>query len=184
MIRVLLGLHRDFPRRGFRPHRRQDLTQPAFTLLEMLVIGVFLGILAAIAAPSWLHFFDNLALNTARSTLYQALQTTRNTAALKSRNWRMSFRTQANRMQWATHQADVTPQESDWNALDPAIALSNQTTLDQSNAMYSVQFNHKGHTSDLGRITLVSKRNPNNQRCVVISTLLGNMRQGQGNPCN
>ncbi len=184
MIRVLLGLDKNFLRNQLRPNQRRGLTQPAFTLLEMLIIGVFLGILAAIAVPSWLHFFDNLALNTARSTIYQALQTTRNTAALKSRNWQVSFRTQANRMQWASHQADAIPQESDWNSLDSAIALSNQTTLDQRNAMYAVQFNHKGHTADLGRIAFVSKRNPNNQRCVVISTLLGGMRQGQGNPCN
>ena len=63
-----------------------------FTLLEVMVVIVMVGILSAIAAPSWLSFVARQRLNKANDTVLVALQEARREAKKTKRSYSVSFR--------------------------------------------------------------------------------------------
>lgn len=170
-----------------------------FTILELLIIIVIIGIIFAIAYPSWLNFIERQRLNKAQNQLYLALQSAKSNALKEKMIWQVSFREQAGVVQWAVHTAQEgisIPQNLYWNNLDSNIQVyknrnakgSCETTFYQKKRQcptigpWRVQFNHKGNTNgDLGQLTLISK-NPNKyQRCVYVSTLIGGIKTGKEN---
>ena len=149
-----------------------------FTLLETLVVIFTIGILSAIAAPSWLGFIDVQRLNTSQSQVYSAMRQAQSQAKKEKLTWQASFRQQNGIVQWAVHPATVNPSVANWNNLDATVNLDAETTLQQSNNVRRIQFDDKGSVRQppLGRITLSSKSGGKAKRCVFVSTILGAMR--------
>ena len=68
----------------------------SFTLIQLLVLTVIIGILLAVAVPSYLGFRDRAANNSARTNLRGALpsqrRTSRTTAPTPTWTWPISWR--------------------------------------------------------------------------------------------
>lgn len=146
-----------------------------FTILEVIIIIVIIGIIFAIAYPSWLNFIERQRLNKAQNQLYLALQSAKSNALKEKMTWQVSFREQAGVVQWAIHTAQegvFIPPGIYWQNLDSQIQVYKQrnpkgsceTTFDQGKEKcptigpWRVQFNFKGNTNgQLGQITLISK---------------------------
>ncbi|PIG91372.1 type II secretion system protein [Gloeocapsopsis sp. IPPAS B-1203] len=167
-----------------------------FTLIEILIAIFVLGILAAIAAPSWLEFVNARRLNIAQEQVYQAMRTAQSRAKQERQNWQASFR-ERNRsgvinLEWAVHPAiiDVDNDNNDsndlvnWNSFDPNIRFSTVTSLQSRNNVRYIQFNHKGHVNGLLRRITVSTENSSSKRCVFASTLLGALRTAKDAACS
>jgi prepilin-type N-terminal cleavage/methylation domain-containing protein len=79
-----------FLRALLRPNRPKD--QPSgYTLIELLVIIVIVGVLAGIAAPSWLSWRNTQWLGTARGQLAEAIRKAQSEAKLKKVGYGVVF---------------------------------------------------------------------------------------------
>ncbi|NDJ25448.1 prepilin-type N-terminal cleavage/methylation domain-containing protein [Nostoc sp. B(2019)] len=150
-----------------------------FTLPEMLVVVVLIGILAALGIPNWLAFVDTRRLNTAQNEVHLAMRQARSQATKEKLTWQVSFREQNGIVQWAVHPATVNPSAANWNNLDSSVHFDSETNFPLSNGIRKVEFDYRGNAkspNDLGRITLSSKYGGKAKRCVIVSTIIGGMR--------
>ncbi|MEL7246112.1 MAG: prepilin-type N-terminal cleavage/methylation domain-containing protein [Cyanobacteria bacterium J06641_2] len=151
-----------------------------FTLLEVLVVILVIGILSAVAAPSWVAFINTRKLNTASDKVYLGLLRAKRQAQRTKTTWQFSVREKENLVQWAVHPETVNPNDANWNSLDSNVVLDEETTLllRKSTQVRHIQFDYRGsiRKPPLGRITLSSKYGGKAKRCVYISTILGAIR--------
>ncbi|MEM7062427.1 MAG: type II secretion system protein [Cyanobacteria bacterium P01_B01_bin.77] len=161
--------------------RRQGIGKSGFTLLESLVVVGMIGVLSVSAAPGWVTFLEKWRLVDAQSELYSAIRTTQTNAQSNKLNWQFSIReTSTGDVEWASHPQHETPtvwQNLGNDAIDIDLA---DTTLDSRSGVYYIRFNYKGNLVSRTRtITLTSSMAPSIKRCVVMSNLLGAMRQAK-----
>ena len=180
----------------------RNSSNSGFTLVETLIVVVTLGILAAIAAPSWLTFVNTRRLNVAQDEVYRSMRQAQSQAKKQKLTWQVSFRQQNNIVQWAVHQAKteqfipetVISNDKLWNNLDSNIRIDSETTLRKQSVSgaWRVIFNYQGcpvynvgdeciNTSlqALGQITLYIPNSGKTRRCIYVSTILGAMRTGK-----
>jgi prepilin-type N-terminal cleavage/methylation domain-containing protein len=164
----------------FLPEQRSRLPR-GFTLAELLAAMACLGILVAIAAPSFLSFRQDQELAQAQSKVHHILRQGRDRAMKNNLPTQVSFRKQGDRLQWSIHPVGTEPMQ--WETLGYKVGIDPETTLRSKNGNYLIQFNHYGEVNgQLGRMTLGMKPT-GRKRCVMVSSLLGAMRDGetQGN---
>ncbi|WP_199338019.1 type II secretion system protein [Nostoc sp. FACHB-280] len=150
-----------------------------FTLPEILVAVIIIGLLSALVLPQWLAFIDTQRLNAAQDEVYRAMRQAQSQAAKEKLTWQASFIKQNDIVKWAVHPSGTNLLAANWNQLNQNVKLDErETTLQQSGEIYQVQFDHRGHVKVLGQITLSSKYGGKTRRCVYVSTLLGAMRKG------
>jgi type II secretory pathway pseudopilin PulG len=88
-----------------------------FTILELIVIVLILGLLSAIAAPSWLAFINRQRVRTVNDRVLQSLRTAQSEAKRSKRDVTVTFKYDPN----ATSPVDPPTVEIDTNPaeLDP-----------------------------------------------------------------
>lgn len=151
-----------------------------FTLLEMLVVVLLIGILSTTGIANWLAFVQTRRLNTAQNEIYFAMRQARSQATKEKLAWQASFREQNGIVQWAVHPATVDPSVANWSNLDVNVRLDEETTLQISNGVRQIKFDYRGNIISLPRsITISSKYGGKAKRCVYISTILGAMRMAK-----
>ncbi|MEG4235542.1 prepilin-type N-terminal cleavage/methylation domain-containing protein [Microcoleus sp. Pol11C3] len=179
-------------------------TTPAagFTMIELLIIILIIGIFSAIVTPSWLMFINNHRLKVSVDRAYWAMELAHSNAKRDKVSWQASFKEVGENVQVAVHPADITPAQipaSQWKELEPQIQIDkNETTVlivndsnqeKEKGTIRRVMFNYRGcpvsrsdHDCTLtsirakGTLTLYHPNLRNSQRCIIISTLLGHKR--------
>jgi prepilin-type N-terminal cleavage/methylation domain-containing protein len=139
--------------------------QSGFTLTELVTVLFMMGILSAIAVPSWLSFIYHYELRAATDRAYWAKQKALSNAKRDKMSWQASFRQQGDRLQWAVHRADIPPSKvspNEWNSFEGKVRIDNlpndknkiETTLlkvdpdtnreKMSGSVHRVIFNYQG----------------------------------------
>jgi len=164
-----------------------------YTLVEMLVIIALIGIISAIATPSWLAFLNRIRLNSAQAQALSVMREAQVNSKREKRVWEASFRNSNGLVQWSTHPDSLPPVSWYWQNLlgedaDNIEIDVSKTTLRRRGGVYNVQFQYKGHVNgQLGRITFITRGQSNStnapKRCVWVSTLLGVLRTDGDRGC-
>lgn len=154
-----------------------------FTLPEVLATIIIVGVLSAIAVPSWFSFTQERQLNIAQNQVYRSIREAQNQAKKEKLPWQASFRQANNVVQWTVHPSTVSPNNASWNNLNERIQIDPETTALSSTGLWQAKFDYQGNAAlPLKRITLSNKGGGKSKRCVYVSTILGALRMAKNRP--
>lgn len=207
--------------------RRSPDPNGGFTLIEILVIVIMIGVLSAIAAPGWLAFVNNRRISTVRSQAADAIRKAQTEAKTTQTMRAVVFdkvsdpprlaitrcQTLTTSIEVASSQCDIPPAASlNWQTLGGgdvkagSVRYSAATKAQTPGKVYAgrdtsqlrLVFDGNGvvkrNLSDVPAVSATSSDSPlfivgfelqvpngdKNPRCLVIQTLLGGLREGNG----
>ena len=161
-----------------------------FTLLEVLVTVLVLGILSSIAAPSWLAFINRQRVRTVNDRVFQSLRLAQSEAKRTKSTVTVTFNYAPNA---------TPPVDPPTVTFDPPLATGGGTqTLNGGGEIKpgtialvpnaaSITFDYLGNPSTTPFVVTVAPANaPNSsaRQCARVETLIGGMRTAEGTECN
>ena len=192
---------------------RSRKSDQGFTLLEVLVTVLVLGILSSIAAPSWLAFINNQRVRTVNDRVLQSLRSAQSEAKRTKRDVTVTFDTPVASVPKVTISlTDTTTNPPIQTALTTTppiqtvtfdgggeikpgtIVLATQANADKT--IKSITFNYQGNITSPsiqsntprlitdGFFVTVNPASGGAKKCVIVETLLGGMRTDEGAACN
>ncbi len=139
-----------------------------FSLIEMLVVVILVGIITAIAVPSLLGLFSRYQVDQALSTLEGAIKETQRQAIRQSRLCRVNINPTTKK---------ITGNPTNCLLETRTINSNIDIRTNLSGAIPNISFSHKGSTTKSGTI-VVSSNYTDRQKCFVISLGIGITRIG------
>jgi len=170
-----------------------------FTIIELLVIVIMLGILVGIAAPSWLAFINRQRVRTVNDRVFQSLRTAQSQAKRSKRDIIITFDTTVDppiatintnppTINASTGLPNPPLRTETFNGggeIKPGtIKLTVNTPAGATAPSNSIVFDYQGNPSTTGFVVTVAPANspPNSaaRQCVRVETLIGGMRTDEG----
>ncbi len=171
----------------FFTNRKCSSTEDGFTLVELLVVTVIVGILGSIAAPGWLSFLTRQKINSVKSDLSNAIR-----------------EVQADTQQRSSQSRTITfKNTSEGPVVDIGVAGGAYTQILGSNsknikinsfvsstagtsARDNINVNQKGEFESeyVPFVIKIESTDTSVTKCLIITTLLGGLAEADGTICD
>ncbi|HBK98623.1 MAG TPA: transcriptional regulator [Microcoleaceae bacterium UBA10368] len=155
-----------------------------FSLLEMMMIVLIIGILTSIAVPGWLGFINNQRVRTVNDRVFQTLRSAQSEAKRNKRDITVTFDTSVDpptvTIDNITQQLNVGGEIKK----DTITLTVNKPTASTTPAN-SITFDYQGNlpTDTTPFYVTVVPASGGAKKCVIVETILGGMRTDEGAAC-
>lgn len=189
------------PNRQFVIYTQLD---SGFSLVELIAVVMMVGILAAIALPSWSAFVNRQRINKVNDAVLALIQQAQQQAKRQKISYSVSFKVDNQIPKAVIHPDSETPASHRWQPLGKDIdinpsqitLLTNLTAKNTAgasvnssptylNTPQTITFDYMGtldSTQTAGFKVVVSSNNL--KRCVIVKTLLGAISTDKDNECS
>jgi len=169
-----------------------------FTLLELIVIVLILGLLSAIAAPSWLAFINRQRVRTVNDRVFQSLRLAQSEAKRTKRDITITFSAPSVDPPTVTFDPPLatggsTQTLNAGGEIKPgtiALLTNSITAGDPELPLNSIIFDYQGNVKKLPPsinsarfvVTVAPANKPNSsaRQCAIVETIIGGMRTDEG----
>lgn len=189
MINFNLIQHKYLNWIGISKHKNDN--NAGFSLIELLVVILMVGVLAAIAAPSWQTFTTCQRIKSVNTQILQAIKTTQAEAKRNQSDYVLGFDLTKDPPKYSIYKKGTLPadQQPQSLSLDGAIKENMLKIYSQANETVknTITFDYSGNVKDpttLNQSTppvntdgfsvvVYPKDSPKSRNCIIVQTILG-----------